>query len=64
MNDIVNTATGAKMLQLKQEIIDLKAQLKACDDVAKVASLKKLITEKETYYYILADKLRINNMPM
>lgn len=38
MNDIVNTATGAKMLQLKQEIIDLKAQLKACDDVAKVAS--------------------------
>ncbi len=64
MNDVVNSTTAAKMLQLKQEIIDLRAQLKSCDDVAKVASLKKLIMEKETHYYILADKMKINNMPM
>lgn len=64
MNDIVNSATAAKMLQLKQEISDLREQLKNCDDVAKVSSLKKLIMEKETNYYILADKLKLNNMPM
>lgn len=64
MTDLINSAAGAKMMQLKQEIIDLKAQLKACDNVAEVASLKKIIMEKETYYYILADKVKMNNKPM
>ncbi len=64
MTDFVNSAAASKMLQLKQEIIDLKAQLKACDDAAEVASLKKIIREKETYYYILSDKLKVNNKPM
>jgi hypothetical protein len=64
MTDLINSAAGAKMMQLKQEIIDLKAQLKACDNAAEVASLKKIIMEKETYYYILADKVKMNNKPM
>lgn len=64
MTDFVNSAAASKMLQLKQEIIDLKSQLKACDDAAEVASLKKIIREKETYYYILSDKLKVNNKPM
>lgn len=64
MTDLINSAAGAKMMQLKQEIIDLKAQLKSCDNAAEVASLKKIIMEKETYYYILADKVKMNNKPM
>ena len=40
------------------EIADLKAQLRKEFEPDKIAELKKLIREKETYYNILADRRR------
>ena len=49
---------GNRMGQLKSEIADLKAQLRKEFEPDKIAELKKLIREKETYYNILADRRR------
>lgn len=57
IDDLSNLA-GNRMGQLKSEIKDLKAQLKKEFEPEKIAELKKLIREKETYYNVLADRLR------
>lgn len=59
MSDIMKPVTGNKMVELRQEINDLRAALKTMDDPEQVKATKKLIMEKETHYNILADKQRI-----
>ena len=56
--DALSSLAGNRMGQLKSEIADLKAQLKKEFEPEKIAELKKLIREKETYYNILADRRR------
>ena len=46
------------MLQLKKELKELRATLKKCNDDKEIRRIKKKIREKETYYNILADKLK------
>lgn len=59
MSDIMKPVAGNKMVELRQEINDLRAALKKMDDPGKIAATKKEIGEKETYYNILADKQRM-----
>lgn len=59
MRDMMTPVSGNKMLELKAEIHDLREQLKATDDPEKIKAIKKLISEKDTYYNILADKARM-----
>lgn len=59
MADFMNPVSGNKMMELRQEIKDLRASLKTMDDPEQIKATKKLIMEKETYYNILADKQRM-----
>ena len=56
--DDLSSLAGNRMGQLKSEIADLRAQLRKEFEPDKIAELKKLIREKETYYNILADRRR------
>ncbi len=58
MEDILGSGAGNKMGQLRQEISDLRKILAKTDDPDKIATIKKEINEKETYYNILADRAR------
>ena len=58
MEDILGSVAGNKMGQLWQEISDLRKILAKTDDPDKIATIKKEINEKETYYNILADRAR------
>ena len=58
MEDILGSVAGNKMDQLRQEISDLRKILAKTDDPDKIATIKKEINEKETYYNILADRAR------
>lgn len=59
MRDVMQAVTGNKMLDLKREIHDLRQLLAKADDPDKIRALKKTISEKETYYNILADRARV-----
>lgn len=59
MADFMNPVSGNKMVELRQEINDLRASLKTMDDPEQIQAVKKLIMEKETHYNILADKQRM-----
>lgn len=59
MGDFMQAVSGNKMLDLKREIHDLRRLLAGTDDPEKMKALKKTISEKETYYNILADKARL-----
>ena len=59
MQDIFKPIAGNKMLELRQEINDLRKILAQTDDPDKIKALKKTISEKETYYNILADRARL-----
>ncbi len=59
MADFMNPVSGNKMMEIRQEINDLRASLKTMDDPEQIKAVKKLIMEKETYYNILADKQRM-----
>ncbi len=59
MADFMKPVSGNKMMELRQEINDLRASLKTMDDPEQIKAAKKLIMEKETYYNILADKQRM-----
>lgn len=59
MSDVMKPVTGNKMVELRQEINDLRAALKSMDDPEQIKATKKLIMEKETHYNILADKQRM-----
>lgn len=60
MEDVLSSVAGNRMVQLKMEIRDLRQLLKAQDDPEKIAELKKLISEKQTYYNILEDRRRLS----
>ena len=59
MRDVMQAVTGNKMLDLKRELHDLRELLAKADDPDKIKVLKKTISEKETYYNILADRARV-----
>ncbi len=59
MRDVMQAVTGNKMLDLKRELHDLRELLAKADDLDKIKVLKKTISEKETYYNILADRARV-----
>ena len=58
MEDILGSVAGNRMGLLRQEITDLRIILAKTDDPDKIATIKKEINEKETYYNILADRAR------
>ncbi|MDY6303644.1 MAG: hypothetical protein SPL32_05120 [Succiniclasticum sp.] len=60
MQDFMEPLAGNKMYELKAEINDLRKLLAKEDDPEKIQRLKKTIAEKETYYNILADKVRLS----
>lgn len=51
---------ASKMGQLKAEIAELKERLEETHTDEQRARLKKTIREKETYYNILADRIRMH----
>lgn len=59
MKDFMQAVSGGKMLELKREIYDLRRLLAGTDDPDTMKLLQKTISEKETYYNILADKARL-----
>jgi rubrerythrin len=59
MNDILKPITGNKMLELKQEIKELREALAQTDDPEKIKALKRAISDKQTHYNILADRARL-----
>lgn len=59
MQDFIEPVAGNKMVELRSEINDLRKLLAKEDDPDKIQHLKKTIAEKETYYNILADKVRL-----
>lgn len=61
MDDIFRPITGNKMLELKQEIHDLRQLLAKTDDPDKIKALKRAIADKETHYNILADRARLQH---
>ena len=60
MQDFMEPLAGNKMYELKAEINDLRKLLAKEDDPDKIQRLNKTIAEKETYYNILADKVRLS----
>ena len=60
MQDFMEPLAGNKMYELKAESNDLRKLLAKEDDPDKIQRLKKTIAEKETYYNILADKVRLS----
>lgn len=50
--------SSTRMLELKKEIADIKRSLKKCNDDKEIRKLKKRLSEKQTHYNILAEKLR------
>lgn len=59
MDDILKPITGNKMLELKQEIKELRELLAQTDDPEKIKTLKRAISDKQTHYNILADRARL-----
>lgn len=57
--DFISKVAASKMATIKGEIADLKEKLAATRDEAKRTTLKKRIRENETYYEILAERLRV-----
>lgn len=56
--DFIAKVAASKMGQIREEIIRLRERLSSCKDLKTQAELKKTIREKETYYYILADRIK------
>ena len=61
MQDILKPITGNKMLELKQEIKELRELLAQTDDPEKIKTLKRTIADKQTHYNILADRARLQH---
>jgi len=56
--DFIAKIAASKMGQIKQEIINLRERLSTCKDAKSQEQLRKTIREKETYYYILSDRIK------
>ncbi|UQT39023.1 hypothetical protein M5E89_11585 [Acidaminococcus intestini] len=60
--DFISKMAASKMGQLKAEIAELKERLEETHTDEQRARLKKTIREKETYYNILADRIRMHSI--
>ena len=58
MLKLFSPISGSKMLELKKDIADLKTKIKKTNNPFEVKKLKRKLSEKQTYYNILAEKLR------
>lgn len=61
MFNLMKPISGTRMLELKKDIADIKRQIKKCNDDREVRRLKRQLSEKQTYYNILADKQKIHS---
>ena len=61
MFNLMKPISGTRMLELKKEIADIKRQIKKCNDDREVRRLKRQLSEKQTYYNILADKQKMHS---
>ena len=59
MLKFMNPISGAKMLELKKEIAELKVKIKKkTNNTAEVKKLKRKLADKQTHYNILAERAR------
>lgn len=58
MSDIIESVAGNKMLQLRQDIADLRRRLAECDSEEGRKAIRRELMNKETYYNVLADRQR------
>ena len=58
MSKLMQPIFGSTMFQLKREIAELKRRIKKCNTDAEIKKLKRRLTEKQTHYNILADRLK------
>ncbi|MCD7975420.1 MAG: hypothetical protein LUF25_06585 [Phascolarctobacterium sp.] len=56
MSDVLESIAGNKMLQLKNEMAQLREAIKACNDEEKKKLLRREYMEAEMYYNILAER--------
>ena len=61
MFNLMKPISGTRMLELKKEIADIKRQIKKCNDDREVRRLKRQLSEKQTFYNILADRQKIHS---
>lgn len=61
MFNLMKPLSGTRMLELKKEIADIKRQIKKCNDDREVRRLKRQLSEKQTFYNILADRQKIHS---
>ena len=47
------------MFRLKTEIAELTKRIKTCNNDTEIKKLKRRLTEKQTHYNILADRLKM-----
>ena len=57
--DFISKVAASKMATIKGEIADLKAKLAVTHDEDKRKVLQKRLRENETYYEILAERIRL-----
>ncbi len=56
MSDVLESIAGNKMLQLKNEMAQLREAIKACNDEEKKKLLRREYMEAEMHYNILAER--------
>ena len=59
--DFISKMAASKMGQLRAELVELNEQLSRSTTEESRKRLKQTILEKETYYNILADRIRIHS---
>ena len=57
--DFISKVAASKMATIKREIADLKEKLAATKDEEKRKTIIKRIRENETYYEILAERIKV-----
>jgi hypothetical protein len=59
--DFISKMAASKMGQLRAELVELNERLLVATTEEQKRTLKKTIQEKETYYNILADRIRVHS---
>ena len=59
--DFISKMAASKLGQLRAELVELNEQLSRATTEESRKRLKQTILEKETYYNILADRIRIHS---
>jgi len=60
--DFISKMAASKMGQLRLELVELNERLKQTNSEEQKHELRKTIQEKEVYYNILADRLRMHTL--